>query len=335
MVENRMRNVAVLVAACILALALELPTSGAQAQSPDRPTAQGQSQKPIPKLAWAPKPATPAPYAAPNRPIWRLSDLLAKHKGEQDWTETIVNTPHFIGQYISMGQGEKTKTVFYADDRVFWVIESGSIRFTIEGQPPFVASKGFLVQVPFRTPYSMETVGDTPSLRFEIRPSGQAPIYPAAETPTPIPGVAYVKATYTGKGSYDAVNRPYLDFYKDVAPHGATTRRFVEDDHTGFGLIRGPAVQTPPPTDFGHFHESFDEFWFVLEGTLDVLIEGEPLIHAHEGDIAMAPTGRWHRLTNGGTGMSTRLPVIARTGAAEPVSQGNLHFFQPDAAKGD
>src|SRR5215469_7037567 len=144
MVENRMRNVAMLLAAGSLALALELPTSGAKAQSPDRPTAQGQSQKPIPKLAWAPKPATPAPYTAPNRPIWRLSDLLAKHKGEQDWTETIVNTPHFIGQYISMGPGERTKTVFYADDRVFWVIESGAVRFTIEGQQPFVASTGFL-----------------------------------------------------------------------------------------------------------------------------------------------------------------------------------------------
>lgn len=294
-----------------------------------------QSKQPTPLTAWAPKPAELAPYVAPNRPIWRLSDLLAKHKGQNDWTETLVETRHFIGQYISMGPGETTKSVFYADDRVFWVIESGAIRFTIEGQQPFVASKGFLVQVPFRTIFSMETVGNDPSLRFEIRPSGQAPIYPVAETPTPIPGVKYVKATYTGKGSYDAINRPYLDFYKDIAPYGKTTRRFVEDDHTGFGLIRGSAVPTPPPTDFGHFHESFDEFWFILEGTLDILIEGEPLIHAHEGDVAMAPIGRWHRLTNGGTGMSTRLPVIARIGAAEPANQGNLHFFQPEAGSRD
>lgn len=312
-----------------------ISTFSVQAQPSADRSGIGQNKGQTALTAWAPKPAAPAPYIAPNRPIWRLSDLLAKHSGQEDWTETLVNTPNFIGQYISMRPGVKTKTVFYADDRVFWVIESGAIRFTIEGQPPFVASKGFLVQVPFRTPYSLETIGDRPSLRFEIRPSGQAPIYPASEAPTPIAGVTYVKATYTGKGSYDAVNRPYLNFYKDVVPYGKTTRRFVEDDHTGFGIIRGPAVPTPPSTDFGHFHESFDEFWFVLEGTLDILIEGEPLIHAHEGDVAMAPIGRWHRLTNGGTGMSTRLPVIARVGAAEPVNQGNLHFFQPDAARGD
>jgi hypothetical protein len=44
--------------------------------------------------------------------------------------------------------------------------QDGQIRFTIEGQEPFVATKGFLVQVPKRLVYSMETVGDRPSLRF-------------------------------------------------------------------------------------------------------------------------------------------------------------------------
>jgi hypothetical protein len=41
----------------------------------------------------------------------------------------------------------KTKTVFFADDRAFWVVESGQMRVNIEGQQPFVAKKGFLVQV--------------------------------------------------------------------------------------------------------------------------------------------------------------------------------------------
>ena len=67
-----------------------------------------------------------------------------------------------------MAPGDKTKTQFYADDRVFWVVQSGQMKVTIEGQEPFVASKGFLVQVPHRNVYSMETVGDKPSLRFEV-----------------------------------------------------------------------------------------------------------------------------------------------------------------------
>ena len=35
----------------------------------------------------------------------------------------------------------------------------GQIRFHIQGQEPFVASKGWLVQVPYRNVYWMETVG--------------------------------------------------------------------------------------------------------------------------------------------------------------------------------
>jgi len=38
----------------------------------------------------------------------------------------------------------KTTTDFYAEDRVFWVVESGQMRVNIEGQQPFVAKKGFL-----------------------------------------------------------------------------------------------------------------------------------------------------------------------------------------------
>jgi mannose-6-phosphate isomerase-like protein (cupin superfamily) len=310
-----------------LGIALFLATLPAGAQNSKSRTQAPRQEAPKPLLAWAPKPARPAPYVVPNRPIWTLSDILKQHAGQKDWTQTIVKTPQFIGEYISMGPGEKTQTVFYADDRVMWVIEAGQIRFNIQGQQPFVASKGFLVQVPFRVPYSMETVGDTPSLRFEVRPAGQEPIYPISETPQLVPGVKYVEATYTGHGEYDAINHPFLDFYKDVV-HGKHSGRFVQDDHTGMGVIRGPGVLTPPPKNFGHFHESFDEFWFILEGHLDFLIEGEPLIHAAQGDIVMAPRGRWHRATNASTGMSTRLPFIARTGDGLP-GVGNLHFFQP------
>ena len=59
-----------------------------------------------------------------------------------------------------MGPGAKTPRRFHQDNRAFWIVQDGQIRFTIEGQEPFVASKGFLVQVPKRLIYSMETVGD-------------------------------------------------------------------------------------------------------------------------------------------------------------------------------
>ena len=286
-----------------------------------------QTTRPAPLAAWAPQPVTPAPFTAPNKPLKKLVDILARHKGKTDWSETEVLTRDFIGQYISMGPGKKTKTLFYADDRVYWVVESGQMRVTIDGQEPFIASKGFLVQVPYRVPYSMETVGDAPSLRFEVRPSGETPSYPISETPDAARNMKFTRAVYTGRGKYDEINKPYVDFEKDIVVANGKGGAFVKDDHTWANIIRAPGIPTPPDTNYGHFHENFAEFWIVLEGKLDFLIEGVPLITADVGDIVFAPEERWHRATSAGTGMATRLAITPR-----PPS---LHYYQPDHAGGD
>ena len=192
-----------------------------------------------------------------------------------------------------MAPGTKTRTQFYGDDRTTWVVWGGQIRFTIKGQEPFVAKKGFLVQVPLRVPYSMEVVGDEPGLRFEVtRGGGILPSYPVENradfgaAPPPKNGQHYVKVSYPtqpvggGMGTYDAVNKPYLDFEKDVVAGGRKGGGFVKDDHTWANVIRQPGIPTPPDSNFGHFHENFAEFWVVLEGQLDFLIQGVPLIKA-------------------------------------------------------
>jgi mannose-6-phosphate isomerase-like protein (cupin superfamily) len=283
--------------------------------------------KSAPLSAWAPQPVKPAPYISPNKPLKKFVDILARHRGQSDWTETEVLTRDFIGQYVSMGAGKKTKTLFYADDRVYWVVMSGQMRVTIDGVEPFVASKGFLVQVPYRVPYSMETIGDVPALRFEVRPSGETPSYPISETPDPAKGMKFIKADYTGRGKYDEVNKPYVDFEKDIVAANGKGGGAVKDDHTWANIIRSQGVATPPSTNFGHFHENFAEFWLIMEGKEEFLIEGVPLITANVGDIVFAPEERWHRALAAGTGMGTRLAITPR-----PPS---LHYYQPDHAGGD
>jgi hypothetical protein len=68
------------------------------------------------------------------------------------------------------------------------------MKVSIEGQEPFIASKHFLVQVPKRLQYSMETVGGPSVLSFQMKPAGEAPDYPLTETPTPVKDVQYIKA---------------------------------------------------------------------------------------------------------------------------------------------
>jgi len=65
----------------------------------------------------------------------------------------------------------------------------------------------------------------------------------------------------------------------------------------------------------------------VMEGKLEFLVEGEPLIRADVGDIVFAPEERWHRALSAGTGMGTRLAITPR-----PPS---LHYYQPGVPLGD
>jgi mannose-6-phosphate isomerase-like protein (cupin superfamily) len=229
----------------------------------------------------APKPAELTPYTAPHKPHWKLSEILAQHAGKQSWGLTVVDDTHLKAQYISMAPGESTPTKFYADNPAWWVVQDGQIRFTIDGQEPFVASKGFLVQVPYRVPFKMETIGDKPSLRFEVTVAGASVLYPAdgGYQPQPMAGVKYVPVRISGRGAYGERNRPYLDFVG------------------------------PPDTDKGHFHLDYAEFWFILEGQIDYLIEGLPFFSAQQGDVVYVPKGRYHRASFGGQGMATRLAI--------------------------
>ena len=51
-------------------------------------------------LVWAPVPTTPAAWTAPNKPHWKLSELLATHKSEATWKETVVSDSLLHADYI-------------------------------------------------------------------------------------------------------------------------------------------------------------------------------------------------------------------------------------------
>jgi len=275
-------------------------------------------------VAWASKPARLPPYTGPNKLVYRLADVLASHKGKQSWQQEVFLSRDYAGAWISMAPGEKTKTQFYGDDRVFWVVQSGQMKVTIEGQEPFIAGKHFLIQVPKRLQYSMEVVGNEPALRFEMRPAGESPSYPLSETPPPVRGVKYVQAVYSGHGNYDGkVNVPYVDFEKQIVQGGEKRNVWLRDDNNYVTILRSQkGAPTPPDNQWGHFHANFPEIWLIIEGTQQFLVEGERLITVSDGDLVGAPTGRYHRGAPSGEGPSTRLAYIPRP--------DNVHWTQPE-----
>jgi mannose-6-phosphate isomerase-like protein (cupin superfamily) len=282
----------------------------------------GQSQL----LVWAPQPIKANPWIAPNKPITKLAELRAKHGSEQNWTETVVDDNLFRGQYISMAPGAKTPRRFHQDNRAWWIVQDGKIRFMIEGQEPFIASKGFLVQVPHRNTYSMETVGDKPSLRFEVTIANANTMYPIDETPAPSPGIKYIRTRVANiKGTYDKANVPFIDYNQVIAGHPTpkeNPNQFINDSHGIANIIRGDPKKEPPTreADKGHLHVTGPEFWFILEGQMEFKIGSVPTFVADQGDIVYAPALTWHRIRFAGEGMATRLAI---------VGYANSHVFQP------
>ncbi len=250
--------------------------------------------------AWSPKPDKMVPYGK-NKPVTRLKEVLAKHNGQARWSEQVILTDRYDTKWIQAQPGDKSPTMYWGDDRAFWVVWGGQIRFTIEGQKPFVATKGFLVQVPQRVRYSMETIGAEPSLRFEVTHTGILPLY-SGDQPKPDDkaGNHYMKvSTPTQPDKYTGDNRPYRDFFKEVVaadPVANPQDHLVMADEANMAnIIRGKGVPTPPSSNKGHFHIGHDEFWFILEGKCDYLIEEKGLFKADTGDVVFVPPGRWHR----------------------------------------
>lgn len=259
---------------------------------------------------------------APNRPIWKLADLLAQHKGQSNWSQTVVSDSMLHADYISMAPGAKTPRRFHPDTRVWWIVQDGQIRFSIEGQQPFVASKGYLVQAPYRTVYSMETVGDKPSLRLEVNIAGAQTMYPVDEMPVPLDGVNFVKVRIDGHGKYEQGNKPYIDFNAVVAGT-EKQRRFVADDRAVANTIIGdPKKQRPAAdTDKGHFHEESPEFWFILLGKMEYKIGSLPIFVADQGDVVYTPKQTWHRARFAGSDLACRLAMNGY--------RDLLHNYQP------
>jgi mannose-6-phosphate isomerase-like protein (cupin superfamily) len=275
-----------------------------------------------PLLVLSPK-AKPGGWTGVHRPHTKLSDVLTRHEGQTDWTETVVDDESLFAQWISMGPRQKTPRRMNGDTREWWIVQSGTLKFTVEGREPVIAEKGVMVQVPYRTLYQIENVGNDPALRFEVNVARARKLYPVDETPVPLPGFDYIPTRVTGgRGTLDAQNRPVLDFGKVVAGE-ERAGTFVSDDRSFANVIIGN-YQAPQPGNKGHFHEEGSEFWLIMLGKIRYKIEGLPEFEAEPGDVVYVPRQTWHLASFGGS-EGLRSCRLAMNGFPYQA-----HMFEPD-----
>ncbi|MDQ1471747.1 MAG: hypothetical protein QOJ99_3227 [Bryobacterales bacterium] len=275
------------------------------------------AQQPTTLLSWAPKPVEPSKWVGPNKVHVVYSELLAKHKGQQNWSEPVLDDEHLHGEFISAAPGTRTPKRFHPDTREWWVITDGQIRFHIDGQEPFVASKGWLVQVPYRTVYSMETIGDKPSIRLETNVAHAETLYPMDLKPPKLDGFEFVPVKIAGPiMPENKTNRFHATFEElaaeaEATPKKQATLRFIHDDRAAVNFIYGYAKDLPPVTDAdrGHYHPQGGEFWIVLSGQIRYKIEGTDTFVAGLYDCVYVPKFKFHLARWYGEGSSTRLAM--------------------------
>ena len=289
------------------------------------PVRQPIVQEATPLVVLSPK-AQSGGWTGVHRPHTKLSDVLARHDGQADWVETVVDDESLFAQWISIAPGQKTPRRMNGDTREWWIVQSGALKFSVEGREPVVATKGFMIQVPFRTLYQIENVGSDPALRFEVNVARVRKLYPLDETPVPLAGFDYIPTRVMGgRGTLDEQNRPFLDFKKVVAGQ-ERAGAFVSDDRSFANIIMGH-YQAPQPNSKGHYHEEGSEFWLIMLGKVRYKIEGLPEFEAEPGDVVYVPRQTWHLASFGGT------PGLRSCRLAMNGFPYQAHMFEPSPSE--
>jgi len=282
-------------------------------------SAQPQDSKPIPTAVWAPKPRQLPAYPSGQRPWITLAEVKKAHAGEASWRAPLVNDGRLMAEYIAAAPGTRVDRHFHPDSREWFAIVEGEVRIEIEGQAPFTARRGSLVNIPRQTLYAVETVGNVPSLRFVVNVANAKTIFPDDVTPPAAPaGSEWVPATINRTpGRYDEFNTPHVNIHDEAAKNDKYAGgRFVRDDKSEMLVLYGHEKNMPPldPADKGHFHAESAEFWLVFAGRIRYALEGQEPFIASEGDVVYVPAGSWHATRYTGPDPSCRLSITEYVG---------------------
>jgi quercetin dioxygenase-like cupin family protein len=276
--------------------------------------------KPVSTVAWAPKPIKTVGYPSGHTPWVKLSEIKARHKGESNWRDVIVDDGRLVGEYVAAAPDSTQSPRFHPDTREWFAVVEGEVRVEIEGQEPFTATRGSLVNIPRQTIYSVRTIGPTPSLRWVVNVTRAKTLFVQSEAPAlqPPAGMSWMTVNVNrNPGRYDEFNQPHLNIHDAAAKNEKYTGgRFVRDDKSEMLVIYGHEKNLPPldPADKGHFHPESAEFWLVFTGQIRYSFEGQEPFVASEGDIVYVPANTWHATRFTGPAPACRLSITEYVG---------------------
>jgi mannose-6-phosphate isomerase-like protein (cupin superfamily) len=263
-----------------------------------------------PRQWWVAK-AKPGQYGT-NKPHIKLPDLKARHKGQANWNEVVVNDENYHAEYNQGAPGTKIRTVMHPDTREFYAVTEGQMRFTLEGQAePIVANRGSIINIPKKTAYSAEVIGAAPALWVAANQQNFKNLYPVTDARlSDKSGFTVMKVGLNvTPGPYTGNNKPHFNLFEAQKDPKFAGQNVVQDDHMWAQAIWGYEKNLPAydPNDKGHFHVGTAEWWIILQGQIRHNIETVGDFTSNEGDIVYAPPSTWHATRFAGPGPSCRL----------------------------
>jgi mannose-6-phosphate isomerase-like protein (cupin superfamily) len=260
-------------------------------------------------------------YNAPMRPIWKKADLLAMHKGQNNWQEQIIKDPEQDATYNSGAPGTQYVARIHPDTPTVFVVIQGEVTFNVEGQQPAVAKRGAIINIMKTTVFSYSVTGSENALWVEVNPTNYKTAYPTSVTAPPPPaGAQNVVISFAHRPApYDRGNRLMFNTFDD-AINGCKGGAVVDDDHIwaspllgyvnaadnkcnpgatgniGSGPLKPDAPKFNPQSTFGHMHPGPAEWWIVQVGQIRGQFENMGEYHATEGDVLYAAPMGWHQM---------------------------------------
>jgi mannose-6-phosphate isomerase-like protein (cupin superfamily) len=304
--------------------------------------APGRGRRDAPVETWlTEKPINAKPeWKAPNRPIWRLADLKKAHAGQNNWSQLIVQDIEQEATYNSGAPGTKIAARMHPDTPTVFVVISGQVRFTVEGQQPVVATRTSMINIMKSTAYSYEVIGGENALWIEVNVRGYSTRYPVdGPAPAAARGDEIVKVEFPrAPAPYSGINKLHFNTLEAIA--NCTVGPAIADDRmylTPNTVFVNPADDKCRAADaagarrggrgggegggaepldykgtFGHLHSGAVEWWIIQLGGISGTFEDQGEFHAVEGDVMYAPPATWHQMRpEGPSGPSVRVTMGA------------------------
>lgn len=130
----------------------------------------------IPATVWTyPNPdEVPNPKGEPDQLSFNLDDMMKAHAGKRDWSVLAIMRNRAHANIICSDPADfKPKPGdrgHFHDFPEIWIVMRGQLRYSIEGEPPFVASQGDIVYAPSTRWHEIEPYGTGPACRLAMTP---------------------------------------------------------------------------------------------------------------------------------------------------------------------